>query len=191
MCNGSSFRPIVSICPKGWLQYITQYDFSRNFLFDFESRFDFCCDFFATKVSKSNKKIREKSYCVIHCSQPFRQIDTIGRQAPSIEYNAQLVAGWFQLDTVNMYSCFWHRNLLSFETWHHVHAIHFQSLFFHFRQRHVACNESREREASKVSKLPESLTFLAEQIRSYLDSTLADLLYVKSFFFDSFWILRT
>ena len=37
-----------------------------------------------------------------------------------------------------------------------------------------------EREASKVSKLPESLTFLAEQIRSYLDSTLADLLYVKS-----------
>ena len=74
----------------------------------------------------------------------------------------------------------------------HVHAIHFQSLFFfHFRQRHVACNESREREASKVSKLPESLTLLAEQIRSYLDSTLVDLLYVKSFFFDSFWILRS
>ena len=40
--------------------------------------------------------------------QPFRQIDTIGRQAPSIEYNAaqprRLVG--FQLDTANMYSCF-------------------------------------------------------------------------------------
>ena len=68
--------------------------------------------------------------------QPFRQIDTIGRQAPSIEHNAQLFAAaaaraplsvlraatpqgvWFycapavtpaiswRMDTANMYSCF-------------------------------------------------------------------------------------
>ena len=61
-----AWRPIVSICRKGWLQCITQYDFSRNFLFWFRKFLlpirNFCSKKVTTKI-KPTFEIKQKILC--------------------------------------------------------------------------------------------------------------------------------